>query len=125
MDPESTRERRRDDRLDSWKEIAVYLNRAVRTVQRWARKAGLPVHRLATEKRGAIYAYRSEIDAWWDHRSSSLAADRERVELADPIRPMLRVRVLTTVASTVLVIAAALWILLPSRRLEITAARRL
>lgn len=33
------------DRLDSWKEIAVYLDRALRTVQRWEKDHGLPVHR--------------------------------------------------------------------------------
>ena len=37
------------DRLDSWKEIAAYLGRGVRTVQRWEREEGLPVHRLAHE----------------------------------------------------------------------------
>ncbi|MCU1257033.1 MAG: repeat-containing protein, partial [Candidatus Angelobacter sp.] len=33
------------DRLDSWKEIASYLRRDVRTVQRWEKKEGLPVYR--------------------------------------------------------------------------------
>jgi hypothetical protein len=33
-------------RLDSWKEIASYLGRGVRTVQRWECEEGLPVHRL-------------------------------------------------------------------------------
>lgn len=52
------------DRLDSWKEIAAYLRRGVRTVQRWERVAGLPVRRIGPE-RGAVYAFRSELDAWW------------------------------------------------------------
>ena len=34
-----------NDRLDSWKEIAAYLNRSVRTVTRWEREESLPVHR--------------------------------------------------------------------------------
>ena len=38
--------------LDSWKEIASYLERTVRTVQRWEKKDGLPVHRHQHEKRG-------------------------------------------------------------------------
>lgn len=59
-----------DDRLDSWKEIASYLRRGVRTAQRWARTAGLPVRHVATE-RGAVYAFRSEIDAWWERQSAS------------------------------------------------------
>jgi TolB-like protein len=35
-----------EERLDSWKEIAAYLRRGTRTVQRWASEQGLPVHRL-------------------------------------------------------------------------------
>ena len=49
-----------DGRLDSWKEIATYLGRGVRTVQRWEREEGLPVHRLNHEKRGNVYARRKD-----------------------------------------------------------------
>ena len=35
------------DRLDSWKEIAVYLGREVRTAQRWEKREGLPVQKLS------------------------------------------------------------------------------
>jgi hypothetical protein len=35
-------ESRDDDRLDSWKEIAAYLKRDVRTVHRWEAEEGLP-----------------------------------------------------------------------------------
>jgi Tol biopolymer transport system component len=62
-----------EDRLDSWKAIAAYLGRGVRSVQRWEREEGLPVHRLAHEKRGSVYAYRHEVDAWWESRRRSLA----------------------------------------------------
>jgi Tol biopolymer transport system component len=64
-----------DDRLDSWKEIATFLGRGVRTVQRWEREEGLPVHRLTHEKRGTVYARREELAAWWESRSLSLAAE--------------------------------------------------
>jgi Tol biopolymer transport system component len=64
-----------EDRLDSWKAIAAYLGRGVRTVQRWEREEGLPVHRLAHEKRGSVYARRREVDAWWESRRRSLASD--------------------------------------------------
>ena len=63
-----------DNRLDSWKEIAAYLGRGVRTVQRWEREEGLPVHRLAHEKRGSVYADRQEVDAWWESRRQTLTA---------------------------------------------------
>jgi len=59
-------------RLDSWKEIASYLKRGVRTVQRWEREAGLPVHRLQHEKLGSLYAYPPELDAWWRSRGAQL-----------------------------------------------------
>jgi tetratricopeptide (TPR) repeat protein len=59
------------DRLDSWKEIANYLRRDVRTVQRWEKTARLPVHRHSEGRLRATYAYRSEIDAWWrDHEAA-------------------------------------------------------
>lgn len=52
------------DRLDSWKEIASYLRREVRTVQRWERERGLPVHRLPGGDKPRVYALSSELDAW-------------------------------------------------------------
>jgi hypothetical protein len=52
------------DRLDSWKEIAAYLNRDVTTVQRWAKREGMPVHRHLHDKMGSVYASRVELDAW-------------------------------------------------------------
>ncbi|HEY7403095.1 MAG TPA: FlgO family outer membrane protein [Candidatus Angelobacter sp.] len=59
------------DRLDSWKEIASYLRRDVRTVQRWEKKEGLPVHRHLHDKLGSIYAYRNELAEWFKARQQS------------------------------------------------------
>jgi hypothetical protein len=56
-------------RLDSWKQIATYLDRNVRTVQRWEKREGLPVHRQFHEKAGSVHAFRQEIDAWRNSRS--------------------------------------------------------
>lgn len=53
--------------LDSWKEIAAYLGRDISTVQRWEHSRGLPVHRIQGGKRGAVYALKSELDAWKYH----------------------------------------------------------
>lgn len=52
------------ERLESWKEIAAYLRRGVRTVRRWEKDEGLPVHRHLHKKLGSVYAYRSELDRW-------------------------------------------------------------
>jgi hypothetical protein len=51
-------------RLDSWKEIAAYLRRDERTVQRWESERGLPVHRTPSGKRGNVFAYREDLDRW-------------------------------------------------------------
>jgi len=72
------------DRLESWKEIAAYLQRDVRTVQRWEKREGLPVHRHAHDRLASIYAIRQEIDTWKDSRrvgpkSETVARPRQRV----------------------------------------------
>lgn len=58
-----------EKRLDSWKEIAVYLTRDVTTVQRWEKREGMPVHRHVHDKRGSVYALTEELDAWIQSRS--------------------------------------------------------
>src|SRR5690348_2800876 len=58
------------ERLDSWKEIAAYLKKEVRTVQRWEKNLGLPVRRLAHGKQGTVFAYKSELDSWWRESQS-------------------------------------------------------
>lgn len=50
--------------LNSWKEIAAYLGRGVRTVQRWEQDVSLPVHRPRTMKRSAVLAFPRELDQW-------------------------------------------------------------
>jgi tetratricopeptide (TPR) repeat protein len=70
------------DRLESWKEIASYLNRSERTVRRWEDKEGLPIHRLQHDKRGSVYAFASELDAWRQSRTQLIA-----VEPADAVSP--------------------------------------
>ncbi len=52
------------DRLDSWKAIANYLGRSVRTARRWEVEEALPVHRHMHQSLGSVYAYRSELDRW-------------------------------------------------------------
>lgn len=61
--------RQERERLDSWKEIAAYLNRNVRTVQRWEKYEGLPIHRHMHQRASSIAAYKKEIDSWLRQRS--------------------------------------------------------
>ncbi len=51
-------------RLNSWKEIADFLDRDVRSVQRWEHERGLPVHRIPGQKGGAVFAYEAELEDW-------------------------------------------------------------
>ena len=66
-----------EDRLDSWKEIAAYLNRDVTTAQRWEKREGMPVHRHVHDKRGSVYAVGSELDAWLQSRKQRLGEEDE------------------------------------------------
>jgi Tol biopolymer transport system component len=68
-----------EERLGSWKAIAAYLKRDVTTVQRWERREGMPIHRHLHDKRGSVYAFRSELDAWLRNR-------RPRLENEAPAR---------------------------------------
>jgi Tol biopolymer transport system component len=67
-----------EDRLDSWKEIAAYLNRDVTTVQRWEKREGMPVHRHLHDRMGSVFASRAELDRW--ARSRNLRAAPENLD---------------------------------------------
>lgn len=68
-------------RLDSWKEIAVYLKRDVTTVRRWEKREGLPIHRHLHERRDSVYAYATELDAWWQSRRNHLSDNATGADL--------------------------------------------
>jgi hypothetical protein len=55
---------RPNTRLNSWKEIAEYLEREVRTVSRWEKEFGLPVQRVGGGKGRSVFAYTADIDEW-------------------------------------------------------------
>jgi TolB-like protein/cytochrome c-type biogenesis protein CcmH/NrfG len=69
-----------EPRLESWGEIAAYLRREIRTVQRWERYQGLPVRRLQIGKLGTVYAYRSELDKWFRERQPKPENDEGNAE---------------------------------------------
>ena len=52
------------DRLDSWREIAVFINRDARTAMRWAKYYGMPVHHAPGGSHARVFAYRSEVLKW-------------------------------------------------------------
>jgi TolB-like protein/Tfp pilus assembly protein PilF len=102
----------RGARLDSWKAIASYLGRDIRTIQRWESRDQLPVHRLHHSKMGSVYAYASELDAWRDARdprSAEVASGDEPA--ADPItqRSGRALAVLTLLALVAVVGSLVAW----------------
>src|SRR5258705_13087025 len=112
-----------EDRLDSWKEIAAYLNRDVTTVQRWEKREGMPVHRHLHERMGSVFASRAELDAWARGRNLRAAQGNENNApspnpLAQPPRSSIstsrtRWRVVLPVAAAgdARAICARLWVL--------------
>jgi TolB-like protein len=75
------------DRLDSWKEIAGYLGRSVRSVRRWEAEEGLPVHRHLHQSSGTIYAFKPELDAWLLSRRPQLTSAVESPEASAAPEP--------------------------------------
>jgi hypothetical protein len=61
---------RKENILTSWKEIAAYLDRDVRTCVRWEKRYGLPVHRLERDSKAKVFAYKEQIDEWLAARSA-------------------------------------------------------
>ncbi|HXV63918.1 MAG TPA: hypothetical protein VEK15_24670, partial [Vicinamibacteria bacterium] len=91
------------ERLDSWKEIAAYLKRDVTTVQRWEKREGMPVHRHMHNRLPSVYAYRSELEAWWNNRHPALEAeDGER-------RPEVPWKQMAVAVAALLGVSLALW----------------
>ncbi len=65
---------KKENILTSWKEIAAYLDRDVRTCVRWEQRYGLPVHRLDRDSKGKVFAYRDQIDEWLASRAANGAS---------------------------------------------------
>jgi TolB-like protein/cytochrome c-type biogenesis protein CcmH/NrfG len=73
-----------EKKLVSWKEIAVHLGREVRTVQRWEKTEGLPIHRHEHQKKSTVYAYASELDAWFKKRQPVDDPEADAAFVPDP-----------------------------------------
>jgi len=102
------------DRLDSWKEIAAYLNRDVTTVQRWEKREGMPVHRHLHDKMGSVYASRAELDSWTRARSGASAEDDIAAPLSQPLpvqgTPRRWALLLSLLATFAMVVGVAIWL---------------
>ena len=108
-----------EKRLDSWKEIAAYLNRDVTTVQRWEKREGMPVHRHVHDKRGSVYALPEELDSWIQSRRSPVDESEMQPEIETPqpapivsdAVPARRTRLWLALAAVLCIcVAAAAWL---------------
>jgi hypothetical protein len=120
------------DRLDSWKQIADHLGREVRTAIRWERERGLPVHRVPGGQRGAVFAYRSEIDAWLRSREPIAPAPASPAPTPAPLpgeRPPAPGRALRLPVAALLlflaIVAGAAWLLRPRGSAPVPPAVRI
>ena len=98
-----------NDRLDSWKEIAAHLNRSVRTVTRWEREEGLPVHRHLHSKSGSVYAYKAELDDWWKNRGVSVDASDSEGQ-SSRFRGARRIWIVASAVAILLALSAIVWL---------------
>jgi len=95
--------------IESWKEIASFMGRDVRTCMRWERELGLPVHRLDGSPSARVFAYKDELRSWLEQKLHAHDGERGPNGARAPAtaRRLLirRARVIAIVA--VLIIAAA------------------
>jgi len=99
-------------RLDSWKEIAAFLDCGERTVKRWETERGLPVHRMPGSGRGRVSAYTAELSQWLDaggpDRAAAVVAAPPVPSVSQPIRK----RSVWWLAVPVMVLCAAVVVVL-------------
>jgi hypothetical protein len=62
--------------LTSWRDIAHYVGKGVRTAQRWERELGLPVRRMKPGKKRSVLAIPEEIDSWVRSQQFTDGSDR-------------------------------------------------
>ena len=72
--------------LNTWKEIAQYVGRSPRTIQRWERELGFPIHRPRGRMRSAVIAVTAEVDRWVE-RTPGIAASARLAHLTAEHKP--------------------------------------
>jgi len=100
---------KKENLLTSWKEIAAYLDRDVRTCIRWEKSYALPIHRLDKDSKAKVFAYTDEIDRWLQARSEHVVHDHRRLFAGAPAGRLFVVLVL-------LILAGAGYFLVPGLR---------
>jgi hypothetical protein len=70
--------------LSSWKDIARFMGKGVRTVQRWEHELGLPVRRPnGASQKSAVVLSRTELESWLETRFSARPSGKKIVQAGD------------------------------------------
>ncbi|HEY4840008.1 MAG TPA: hypothetical protein VIH72_15430 [Candidatus Acidoferrales bacterium] len=97
-------------RLDSWKEIALFFSKDVRTVKRWEKERALPVHRAPGKPGGSVYAFTDELSRWLNTSSAKLeevAPDHGPADKAPPVSSFATFRIVSAILIVVIAVATA------------------
>ena len=89
------RENNQNEILSGWKEIARYLGRGVRTVQRYEHELGLPTRRISGHRSGSVVATKSDLDSWVNSRPTVQSSNTQptvRTHLGSALENSLRER---------------------------------
>jgi cytidylate kinase len=65
--------------LSGWKSIANYLDKGVRTVQRYEREMGLPVRRPSGRSFGSVIATKADLNSWVAASPTRRVSQRESI----------------------------------------------
>ena len=105
----------------------MYMRRDVKTVQRWEKREGMPVHRHVHDKAGSVYAFRSELDIWTGNRRlatplEGIAPDEER-SVVRSARPKWQWALIAVAILSGLALAASLLFIDPEVRSPLANAK--
>lgn len=108
--------------LSSWKEIAHFFGKGVRTVQRWEKTLDLPIHRPAGAPSNVVLARTSDLEEWM-HRGPVVRAVSQ--EDADSAITLPVSAVLATLEDEVHSLAASAGIALSTADASTSAEQRI
>ena len=95
-------------RLDSWKEIALFFSKDVRTVKRWEKERALPVHRAPGKPGGSVYAFTDELTRWLNASSAKLEeVAPEPPATVPPVSSFATFRIVSAILIVVIAVALA------------------
>ena len=116
-------------RLQGWKEIGAHVGKSVRTLQRWEREYGFPVHRVGREGGEIVWADSEEVDSWFRAHISAEQQDPGGVVVTASVNPqaippdlpnrLARAAGIAVMLVLIAVVAGALWWVSPFRRRSI------